>query len=145
MTRIFRDADATLEPLVGKTIGIIGYGNQGRSQALNLRDSGQRVIVGNAADAYAAQARADGFTYLSGRGFLSFIDAHQDATGGAWPIVLALAKGIGPTNTWAATPPASCERRAKRARTSSRRPVTTARCLAGERDAAMYREAKERV
>lgn len=64
MTRIFRDADATLEPLVGKTIAIVGYG-QGRSQALNLRDSGQRVIVGNAPDAYAAQARADGFECLS--------------------------------------------------------------------------------
>src|SRR5260370_30400427 len=65
MTRIFRDADATLEPLVGKTIAVIGYGTQGRSQALNLRDSGERVIVGNAPDAYAAQAREDGFECLS--------------------------------------------------------------------------------
>jgi len=61
MTRIFREADATLEPLQGKTIAILGYGNQGRAQALNLRDSGLRVIVGNAEDDYAAQARRDGF------------------------------------------------------------------------------------
>lgn len=61
MTRIFREADATLEPLQGRTIAILGYGNQGRAQALNLRDSGLRVIVGNAEDDYAAQARKDGF------------------------------------------------------------------------------------
>lgn len=61
MTRIFREADATLEPLQGRTIAILGYGNQGRAQALNLRDSGLRVIVGNAEDDYAAQARRDGF------------------------------------------------------------------------------------
>ncbi len=62
MTRMFRDADATLEPLRGKTIAVLGYGNQGSAQALNLRDSGMRVIVGNADDAYARQAREDGFT-----------------------------------------------------------------------------------
>lgn len=62
MTRTFRDADATLEPLRGKTIAILGYGNQGRAQALNLRDSGMTVIVGNADDDYAAQAKRDGFS-----------------------------------------------------------------------------------
>ncbi|MGQ0569354.1 MAG: ketol-acid reductoisomerase, partial [Armatimonadota bacterium] len=50
MTRIFRDGDATLEPLRGKTVAILGYGNQGSAQALNLRDSGVSVIVGNADD-----------------------------------------------------------------------------------------------
>ncbi len=44
-----------------KTICIIGYGNQGRSQALNLKDSGLHVIIGNNNDSYAEEARKDGF------------------------------------------------------------------------------------
>ena len=32
--------------LADRTLAVIGYGNQGRAQALNLRDSGLRVIVG---------------------------------------------------------------------------------------------------
>ena len=37
--KVWNDNDATLEPLKGKTAAILGYGNQGRAQALNLRDS----------------------------------------------------------------------------------------------------------
>ncbi|MFZ5624647.1 MAG: ketol-acid reductoisomerase [Gemmatimonadota bacterium] len=44
--RIFYDADAERERLEGRTIAIIGYGSQGRAHALNLRDGGQRVLVG---------------------------------------------------------------------------------------------------
>lgn len=45
MDRIFeRDIDPT--PLVGKRVAVIGYGNQGRAQALNLHDSGIDVVVG---------------------------------------------------------------------------------------------------
>ena len=33
-------------PLAGKRVAIIGYGNQGRAQALNLKDSGIDVVVG---------------------------------------------------------------------------------------------------
>src|SRR5437868_6780623 len=172
MTRYFHDEDASLEPLKDKTVAIIGFGNQGHSQALNLRDSGVTVIVGNAEDDYAVRARDAGFetssigdasaradlilcliadeitpavynaeiragltsgkticfasgyciryaqitfpadvnvvmvaprimgdlvrdTFLSGRGFLSFLDVVQDADGQAWPMCLALAKGIG--------------------------------------------------
>ncbi|MCS7179303.1 MAG: ketol-acid reductoisomerase [Anaerolineae bacterium] len=62
--RIYRDEDARLELLLGKRIAVIGYGNQGRAQALNLRDSGLQVLIGNPEDAYAEQARADGFTVL---------------------------------------------------------------------------------
>jgi predicted dinucleotide-binding enzyme len=36
---------------------VIGYGNQGRTQALNFRDSRVRVVVGNREDEYADQAR----------------------------------------------------------------------------------------
>ena len=40
---------------------MIGYGNQGRAQALNLRDSGLRLVVGNADDDYRRRAVDDGF------------------------------------------------------------------------------------
>ena len=48
------------EALSGKTVAILGYGNQGRAQALNLRDSGVRVIAGCRTDGRArAMAIAD--------------------------------------------------------------------------------------
>jgi ketol-acid reductoisomerase len=46
MTRAYYDADADLRRLDGRTVAIIGYGSQGRAHALNLRDSGVRVVVG---------------------------------------------------------------------------------------------------
>ncbi|NIN70096.1 MAG: NAD(P)-binding domain-containing protein, partial [Anaerolineae bacterium] len=63
--RVYHDQDANLGLLEGRTIAVIGYGNQGRAQALNLRDSGQDVLVGNRDDEYAVQAREDGFAVLS--------------------------------------------------------------------------------
>lgn len=60
-TTTYREADADLRVLDGKTIAVIGYGNQGRSQALNLRDSGLSVLIGNIPDAYRERALADGF------------------------------------------------------------------------------------
>ncbi len=51
--------DIKTDILQDKTIAVIGYGNQGRSQALNLRDSGMKVIVGNPRDSYLTQAEAD--------------------------------------------------------------------------------------
>ena len=59
--KIYTDEDASLDPLAGKTVAILGYGNQGRAQALNLRDSGANVVVGNRQDEYFEQAKADGF------------------------------------------------------------------------------------
>ena len=44
--RIYKDKDANLRYLKGKRIAIIGYGSQGKAQALNLRDSGMDVIIG---------------------------------------------------------------------------------------------------
>src|SRR5205809_2408973 len=44
--RVFYDADADPTRLKGRIIAVIGYGSQGHAHALNLRDSGQRVIVG---------------------------------------------------------------------------------------------------
>jgi ketol-acid reductoisomerase len=60
MAKIYYDQDTDLGFLRDKTIGVIGYGNQGRAQALNLRDSGLRVIVGVRADETRQQAIADG-------------------------------------------------------------------------------------
>jgi len=174
MTTIYHDEDADLGALRSERIAVVGYGNQGRSQALNLRDSGLDVIVGNIGDAARARAEAEGFTaydiaaavaaaqvvmllipdevmpevyerdvaaaladgaalsfasgynvafghvvpkptldvlllaprmigpgvrdtYVSGKGFPSFIGVHQDATGRARARLLALAKGVGST------------------------------------------------
>jgi ketol-acid reductoisomerase len=65
MSKFYFDADADLGLLKGKTIAILGYGNQGRSQALNLKDNGLKVIIGNIEDDYAKTARADGWGLLS--------------------------------------------------------------------------------
>src|SRR4051812_8684489 len=43
---LMRDADIDPSPLAGKRVAILGYGNQGRAQALNLHDSGVDVVVG---------------------------------------------------------------------------------------------------
>ncbi len=45
MAKIYYDKDADLNSIKNKKIAIIGYGIQGRGQALNLRDSGVQVIV----------------------------------------------------------------------------------------------------
>lgn len=60
----YTDKDADLSVLKGKVVATIGYGNQGRAQSLNLRDSGITVVIGNADDSYAEQALADGFEVL---------------------------------------------------------------------------------
>ena len=62
---IIRDEEASLEPLKAKTVAVIGYGNQGRSQALNMRDSGLAVIIGNPRDTYLERAVQDGFEVLT--------------------------------------------------------------------------------
>lgn len=174
--RVFYDNDADLEVLRNKEVGIIGYGIQGRAQALNLRDSGIKVRVGNRNDEYVPTIKGDGFEarsieevskvsdillllipdqahcevyngqiepylcrggglvvahgyslrfdlikpradvdvmllaprmpgkqireyYLRGSGVPVFVDVVQDATGSAWPTVLALAKGMGFTRS----------------------------------------------
>lgn len=43
---IFYNDDADLSLIQGRTVAVIGYGSQGHAHALNLRDSGVKVIVG---------------------------------------------------------------------------------------------------
>ncbi|MFR1831970.1 MAG: ketol-acid reductoisomerase [Lachnospiraceae bacterium] len=46
MAKIYYQEDCNMALLEGKTIAIIGYGSQGHAHALNLKESGQKVIVG---------------------------------------------------------------------------------------------------
>ncbi|MDP6043693.1 MAG: ketol-acid reductoisomerase [Dehalococcoidales bacterium] len=46
MVKVYYDKDVDQSLLKGKTIAIVGYGNQGRGQALNLKDNGYQVVVG---------------------------------------------------------------------------------------------------
>jgi ketol-acid reductoisomerase len=171
--RAFTEKDGDLNELAGRRVAVIGYGNQGRAQALNLRDSGVAgIVVGTLRDDSWSRAEADGFPvrdlaeaaagadvlllllpdeeipevfesdirprlgpggaivlasgyalafgglappadadvlllaprmvgekvrsrYERGDGFYSYVSVVQDASGRAWPLLLALAKGIG--------------------------------------------------
>jgi ketol-acid reductoisomerase len=65
MAKIYYERDADLRLLSGKTIAIIGYGSQGHAHALNLRDSGQAVIVGLYRGSRSwAKAEAEGLTVV---------------------------------------------------------------------------------
>lgn len=46
MTEVYYEQDADLAHLADKKFAVIGYGSQGRGQALNLRDSGVEVVLG---------------------------------------------------------------------------------------------------
>jgi ketol-acid reductoisomerase len=61
MTTIYTDRDADPSELEGCSVAVVGYGNQGRSWALNLRDSGLDPSVCVRADASREQAQNDGF------------------------------------------------------------------------------------
>lgn len=68
------DHDIDPAPLLTRTVAIIGYGAQGRSHALNLRDSGIQVVVGQ-------REGGNGFRRAEDDGFLPLSIA--DATGRA--------------------------------------------------------------
>ena len=61
MTNIWYERDADASALEGACLAVVGYGNQGRSWALNLRDSELDVRVCVRADATREAAHADGF------------------------------------------------------------------------------------
>jgi ketol-acid reductoisomerase len=60
--KIYIDKDADLGVLQGKTCAIIGFGSQGHAHALNLKESGVKVIIGLYAGSKSAEvARKLGF------------------------------------------------------------------------------------
>ncbi|HEX8280892.1 MAG TPA: ketol-acid reductoisomerase, partial [Chthoniobacterales bacterium] len=64
--RIYRDRDADLKFLRGKTCAVIGYGAQGHAHALNLKDSGLDVLIGlKTRSKSRAIARRDGLAVVS--------------------------------------------------------------------------------
>jgi ketol-acid reductoisomerase len=44
--KIYTTKDAPIAPLKKKTLAVIGFGSQGHAHALNLKDSGLKVIIG---------------------------------------------------------------------------------------------------
>jgi ketol-acid reductoisomerase len=61
MATIYNEDAGDLHLLRDKVVSVLGYGNQGKAQAQNMRDSGVKVIVGNTPDAYFEKAVAGGF------------------------------------------------------------------------------------
>ncbi|HZK40938.1 MAG TPA: ketol-acid reductoisomerase [Atribacterota bacterium] len=66
MAKIYYDKDVKKEFLEGKMVAVIGYGSQGRAQALNLNDSGIDVVVGLYEGSKSIElAKKDGLKVLS--------------------------------------------------------------------------------
>ena len=61
MTTIYYEADGDVGALQGQRVAVVGYGNQGRSWALNLRDSGCDPVICVRGDETRDQAITDGF------------------------------------------------------------------------------------
>ena len=61
MATMYYEKDCDLSVLSGKTIAIVGYGSQGHAHALNLRDSGCKVIIGLRRGKSWNAAEKDGF------------------------------------------------------------------------------------
>jgi len=83
--RVYFDADADLALVRSKRVAILGYGNQGRAQALNLKDSGVEVTVALLPDSKRRErAAADGFDVMtaaeaaSGADLLVMLAADED-------------------------------------------------------------------
>ncbi|MCK5450599.1 MAG: ketol-acid reductoisomerase [Candidatus Omnitrophica bacterium] len=66
MAKMYYDKDADLNIIKDSKVAIIGYGIQGRGQALNLRDSGVEVLVSELEGIpNYEQAVKDGFTVIA--------------------------------------------------------------------------------
>ncbi|MCX8200769.1 MAG: ketol-acid reductoisomerase [Candidatus Caldarchaeum sp.] len=63
--KVYYDGDISMDVLKGKVVAVVGYGSQGRAQALNMRDSGVEVVVGlREGGASWRKALEDGFRPL---------------------------------------------------------------------------------
>lgn len=65
MTVVYYDDVGDIEFLRDKLLGVVGYGGLGRPIALNLKDSGLKVLVGQRPDESTAILEADGMQYAS--------------------------------------------------------------------------------
>ncbi len=65
MAKVYTDKDADLSVLSGKTLAVLGFGSQGHAHALNLKESGCKVIIGLYEGSKSiAVAREKGFEVL---------------------------------------------------------------------------------
>lgn len=63
MVKMYYDSDCNLSLLEGKTVAILGFGSQGHAHAMNLHDSGVKVVVGlRPGSNHIAKAEAAGLT-----------------------------------------------------------------------------------
>ncbi len=66
MKKIYKDSECITHALDNKTVAVIGYGSQGHAHALNMKDSGIRVVVGLYEGSKSrAKAESMGLTVLS--------------------------------------------------------------------------------
>jgi len=66
MARIYYDGDADIAAIQARRVAVLGYGSQGHAHALNLRDSGVRVVVGLPEGSRSrTRARAEGLDVRS--------------------------------------------------------------------------------
>lgn len=65
MVKVYHDEDIGEKVLEGKRVAVIGYGSQGRAQALNMRDSGVDVVVGLRPGKSWERAEADGMEVMT--------------------------------------------------------------------------------
>jgi ketol-acid reductoisomerase len=64
--KVYTDKDADLNVLKSKTLAVLGFGSQGHAHALNLKDSGLKVIIGLYEGSKSAPvARKHGFEVVS--------------------------------------------------------------------------------
>ena len=61
MVKVYYDDSVEKNALEGKTIAVVGYGSQGHAHAQNLRDNGNKVVIGVREGKSAKKAREDGF------------------------------------------------------------------------------------
>ena len=84
------EENAPLQPLLGKTVAVLGCGNQGAAHAMNLRDCGVEVIVANRTDSpNGRRAAASGFRPMT----------VEQATSSADLVIIALPDEVQP-NIW---------------------------------------------